>query len=88
MQRILLELSLIEMHIRGMMEHIDLQEGQKLKIEEENIISMIMIEMGIIGMIEILGMTGMKEMIGMIGIGFKNHKGMSSRNLTRMLGRR
>jgi hypothetical protein len=88
MQMILLELSLTEMHIRGMMEHIDLQEGQKLKIEEENIISMIMIEMGIIGMIEILGMTGMKEMIGMIGIGFKNHKGMSSRNLTRMLGRR
>ena len=91
MQRIPLELSLTEMHIRGMMEHIDLQEGQKLKIEEENIISLIMIEMGIIGMIEILGMTGMKEMIGMIGmigIGFKNHKGMSSRNLTRMLGRR
>jgi hypothetical protein len=43
---------------------------------------MIMIEMGIIGMIEILGMIGMTE------LGFKNHKGMSLRNLIRMLGRR
>jgi hypothetical protein len=53
-----------------------------MKLEEEDIISMIMIEMGIIGMVEILGMIGMTE------IGFKNHKGMSSRNPTRMLGRR
>ena len=41
-----------------------------------------MIEMGIIGMTEIL------EMIGMTRIGFKNHKGMSLRNPTKMLGRR
>jgi hypothetical protein len=53
-----------------------------MKLEEEDIISMIMIEMGIIGMIEIL------KMIGMTGIGFKNHKGMSLRNPTKMLGRR
>ena len=85
MQRMPLELSLIEMRIKGMMEHIGLQEGQKLKLEEEDIISMIMIEMEIIEMIEILGMTEMKEMTG---IGFKNHKGMSSRNPTRMSGRR
>ena len=59
-----------------------------MKLGEEDIISMIMIEMRIIGMIEILGMIGMKEMIGMARIGFKNHKGMSLRNLTRMSGRR
>ena len=41
-----------------------------------------MIEIGITGMIGIL------EMIGMTGIGFKNHKGMSLRNPTKMLGRR
>jgi hypothetical protein len=45
MQRMPLELSLIEMRIKGMMQHIGLQEGQKLKLEEEDIISMIMIEM-------------------------------------------
>ena len=56
-----------------------------MKLEEEDIISMIMIEMEIIEMIEILGMTEMKEMTG---IGFKNHKGMSSRNPTRMSSRR
>ena len=50
-----------------------------MKLGEEDIISMIMIEMGIIGMIEILGMTE---------LGFKNHKGMSLRNLIRMLGKR
>ena len=50
-----------------------------MKLEEEDIISMIMIEMGIIEMIEILGMTR---------IGFKNHKGMSSLNPTKMSGRR
>ena len=71
-----LEMSLTEMHIKGMM------EKQKMNLEEENIISMIMIQMGIIGMIEILGI------IGMTGIGFKNHKGMSLRNPTRMSGRR
>jgi hypothetical protein len=59
-----------------------------MKLEEEDIISMIMIEMEIIGMIEILGMIGMKEMIEMTGISFKNHKGMSSRNPTRMLHKR
>ena len=42
-----------------------------MKLEEEDIISMIIIEMGIIGMIEILEMKGM---IGMIELGFKNHK--------------
>jgi hypothetical protein len=50
-----------------------------MKLEEEDIISMIIIEMRIIGMIEILEMTR---------IGFKNHKGMSLRNPTRMLGKR
>jgi hypothetical protein len=53
-----------------------------MKLEEEDIISMIMIEM------EIIGMIGMKEMIEMTGISFKNHKGMSSRNPTRMLDKR
>ena len=77
-----LELSLTEMHIKKMMEHIDLQKEQKMKLEEEDIISMTMIEMGFIGMIGIL------EMIGMIGIGFKNHKGMSLRNPSRMSGKR
>ena len=56
-----------------------------MKLENEDIISMIMIEMRIIGMIKILGMKGM---IGMTELGFKNHKGMSLRNLIRMLGRR
>ena len=46
-----LELSLTEMHIKKMMEHIDLQKEQKMKLEEEDIISMTMIEMGFIGMI-------------------------------------
>jgi hypothetical protein len=82
MQRMPLELSLTEMHIKGMMGHTDLQEEQKMKLEEEDIISMIMIG------IEILGMIGMKGMIEMRGIGFKNHKGMSSRNPTRMLDKR
>jgi CobQ-like glutamine amidotransferase family enzyme len=59
-----------------------------MKLEEEDIISMIMIEMGIIGIIEILEMIGMKEMIEITGIGFKNHKGMRLRNPTRMLGKR
>ena len=65
----LLELSLTGMHIKGMMEHIDLQEEQKMRLEEENIISMTMTEM------EILEMTR---------IGSKNHKGMNSRNQSRM----
>jgi hypothetical protein len=71
-----LELSLTEMHKKKMMEHIDLQKEQKMKLEDEDIISMTMIEMGFIGM------------IGMIGIGFKNHKGMSLRNPSRMSGKR
>jgi hypothetical protein len=45
-------------------------------------------EMEIIGIIEILGMIGMKGMIEMTGIGFKNHKGMSLRNQTKMLDKR
>ncbi len=71
-----LELSLTEMNKKKMMEHIDLQKEQKMKLEDEDIISMTMIEMGFIGM------------IGMIGIGFKNHKGMSLRNPSRMSGKR
>ena len=71
----LLELSLTGMHIKGMMEHIDLQEEQKMRLEEENIISMTMTEM------EILEMT---KMIEMTRIGSKNHKGMNSRNQSRM----
>ena len=53
-----------------------------MKLEEGDIISMIITEMGIIGMIEILRMIGMTE------LGFKNHKKMSLRNLIKMLGRR
>ena len=86
-----LEMSLTEMHIKGMMEHIDLQEKQKMNLEEKNIISMIMTEMKIIEMIEMIGileMIGMREMIEMTGIGFKNHKGMSLRNPTRMSSKR
>jgi hypothetical protein len=78
------------MHIKGMMEHIDLQEEHKMNLEEENIISMTMTEMEIskmTGMIGILEMIGI-GMIEMTGIGSKNHKGMSLRNPTRMSGMR
>jgi hypothetical protein len=53
-----------------------------MNFEEENIISMIMTEM------EIIEMIGMRETIEMTGISFKNHKGMSLRNPTRMSGKR
>ena len=70
------------MHIRGMMEHISLQRGQKMRLEEENIISMIMTEME---MLELKEMTEILEMIEMTKIGSKNHKGMNLRNQSKML---
>ena len=74
-----LEMSLTEMHIKGMM------EKQKMNLEEENIISMTMTEMEIL---EMTGIIGILEMIKMTGIGSKNYKGMSLRNPTRMSGMR
>ncbi len=67
----LLELSLTGMHIKGMIEHIDLQEEQKMRLEEENIISMTMTEMKIL---EMTKMIETLEMIEITRIGSKNHK--------------